>query len=1040
MLPFSPPNIGEEEIAEVVDTLRSDWITTGPKTQRFEREFASAVGTPQCLALNSCTAALHLALVALGIGPGDAVLTTPMTFCSTVHAIEHVGARPILVDVEPDTLNLDPQKLSERIAQFIRRNGSARRLKAILPVHLYGHPCEMDSLLQIAREHRLAVIEDAAHALPARYRGRLIGSPYEGVNVPVLTCFSFYATKNLTTAEGGMLAGPVRAIERARELSLHGMSRDAWRRYAVEGAWFYEVNQPGFKYNMTDLQAAMGLHQFAKLSSFHARRGEIARRYNEGFSQCRCLQIPTMRAEADHAWHLYVLRLNLNFLGISRNEFIEQLRLRNISSSVHFIPVHMHRYYRDKYRYRPADFPVAHYEYARMLSLPLHTKMSDQDVEDVIEAVRDIVLRYSFRTTAPSEISARPHAASYNPDRPPAAGIVSRRAFDAVCAATGLALLAPLFALIALAIRFDDGGPVFYSQLRVGKGFRRFRLLKFRSMVVGADGGSLLTRSGDPRITRVGRLLRRFKLDELPQLVNVLRGEMRLVGVRPQVERFVEAYRREYEELLRVPPGITDLACLCFRNEEQLFLDGAIEEQYIQRILPAKLGLSLRYSRERTFFSDLEILMRTVLGLRNPSASTGEAILGAPLQPLPDNLHGPMDSDAGQEVGMEDLLSREPIEIDLDSVRRRIKGQTILVTGAAGTIGSELCRQVLRFCPAKLICVDRNETAMFYLERELGTRPAGRGILFCVTDFGDAERMRTIFSEHRPSIVFHAAAYKHVPIMENNVYDAVKNNVFGLLQLLEIADANRCPSFVLISSDKAVNPVNIMGVTKRVGERIVACRPFGGMRCVSVRFGNVLGSNGSVVRILQGQLRNHRPLTITHPEVARFFMTTREAVSLVLQAFAIGNHGDTLLLEMGDPVRILDLAKQLIQLAGKSEREVEVCFTGLREGEKLYEQLSYASEEILPTSSPKIGRIRGTPRGWPELDLQLRELRQSLCPNDDDGIRAKVKTIVPEFAPKIGRYPALVSGNGHVPTADAEALRAGEAVQVLSRTAACSRS
>jgi len=274
-LPLSPPCISDEEIAEVVDTLRSDWITTGPKVKRFEHEFAPAVNAPAALALSSCTAALHLALISLGIGPGDAVLTTAMTFCSGVHVIEQVGARPILIDVEPDTLNIDPARVKEAIETWSAGPNRAYQLQAILPVHLYGHACEMNSLLEIAQKHRLAIIEDAAHALPANYRGRTIGSHAAFASVPVMTCFSFYATKNLTTAEGGMLTGSPEILEEARIWSLHGMNRDAWKRYGAGNSWFYEVTRPGFKYNMTDLQAAIGLHQLAKLSRFRARRAAI---------------------------------------------------------------------------------------------------------------------------------------------------------------------------------------------------------------------------------------------------------------------------------------------------------------------------------------------------------------------------------------------------------------------------------------------------------------------------------------------------------------------------------------------------------------------------------------------------------------------------------------------------------------------------------------------------------------------------------------------------------------------------------------------
>lgn len=399
--------MSEEEIVEVADTLRTDWITTGPKVARFEHEFAAAVGAPAALALSSGTAALHLALTVLGIGPDDAVITTPMTFCSTVHVIEHVGARPILADVEPDTLNLDPAAVSKILEREFRDSTQkVGHVKVILPVHLYGHPCELNSLIQLAALHKLALVEDAAHSLPAKYQGRVIGSFAQSSPVTVLTAFSFYATKNLATGEGGMLCGPAAMLDEARIWSLHGMSRDAWKRYSSEGSWHYEVIHPGFKYNMTDIQAAIGLQQLRKLSWFHERRIEIVRRYTEAFSTMLEFEVPSNRKEVEHAWHLYVLRLNLDRLVISRNRFIEELRARNIASSVHFIPIHLHSYYRDKYHFQPDDYPVAYREYNRMVSLPLFPKMSDRDVNDVIEAVADIAQKYRTARTHRSEPKA----------------------------------------------------------------------------------------------------------------------------------------------------------------------------------------------------------------------------------------------------------------------------------------------------------------------------------------------------------------------------------------------------------------------------------------------------------------------------------------------------------------------------------------------------------------------------------------------------------------------------------------------------------
>jgi len=319
------------------------------------------------------------------------------------------------------------------------------------------------------------------------------------------------------------------------------------------------------------------------------------------------------------------------------------------------------------------------------------------------------------------------------------------------------------------------------------------------------------------------------------------------------------------------------------------------------------------------------------------------------------------------------------------------------VTGAAGSIGSELCRQILGYGPSRLVCLDQSETGLFFLRLELEEQEQGAELAFCIADLNDAKRVRSLLSEFRPQIIFHAAAYKHVPMMESNVQEAVKNNVLALVGLLDLADDSGCKSFVLISSDKAVNPTSVMGATKRICELILSSRPPNGMRCVSVRFGNVLGSSGSVIPVLKQQLRNHQPLTITHPNIKRFFMITREAVALVLQASEIGGHGDVLVLDMGEPIRIVDLARNLIRLSGKSESDVEIQFTGLRDGEKLEEELFYGYEKVFPTSCGKIKRTNASVEDWPRLCRQLDDLHASMSDDSAASIRAKIKEIVPEY-------------------------------------------
>ena len=373
-------SIGKEEIDEVVDTLKSDWITTGPKTFKFEEIFFENVNSKYAIAVNSCTAALHLAVVALGIGNGDEVITTPYTFAATAEVVINANAKPVFVDVEKDTYNIDPAKIEDKITN---------KTKAIIVVHYAGHACEMDKIMEIAEKYDLYVIEDAAHAIGSKYKDKKIGS------IGDATCFSFYATKNITTAEGGMITtNRENLADKMRILSLHGISKDAWKRYSSEGSWYYEIEYSGYKYNMSDLQASIGIHQMKKLDQMQKRREEIADMYNKSFDQIPQITTPTVKSYATHAWHLYPIQLNSDTLSINRNEFIEALKAENIGTSVHFIPLHLHPYYKEKYSFKGDDFPNAESLYQNEISLPIYPKMEDKDVEDVISAVKKIIDYY----------------------------------------------------------------------------------------------------------------------------------------------------------------------------------------------------------------------------------------------------------------------------------------------------------------------------------------------------------------------------------------------------------------------------------------------------------------------------------------------------------------------------------------------------------------------------------------------------------------------------------------------------------------------
>jgi dTDP-4-amino-4,6-dideoxygalactose transaminase len=379
-LPFALPHITQAEIDEVVDTLRSGWLTTGPKTKRFEREFAQYVGVPYAVAVNSATAAMHLALDAVGLQPDDEVIVPAYTFTATAEVVIYFRARPVFVDVDPGTCNIDPAQLERHITP---------RTRAIMVVHIAGLSAEMDAILTVARAYGLPVIEDAAHAFPAKYRGQMIGT------IGDLTAFSFYVTKTLATGEGGMLTtANAQYAERAAMMALHGISRDSWKRYSAEGSWYYEVLQAGYKYNMTDIAAAIGLHQLARSEWLLERRRAIAQRYTEAFSQLPEVETPPCPAHIEHAWHLYILRLHLERLRITREAFIQELTKANIGTSVHFVPLHLHPFYRTTYQLRPTDFPVALRAYQRAISLPIYPGMTDEDVEDVIAAVERLIATY----------------------------------------------------------------------------------------------------------------------------------------------------------------------------------------------------------------------------------------------------------------------------------------------------------------------------------------------------------------------------------------------------------------------------------------------------------------------------------------------------------------------------------------------------------------------------------------------------------------------------------------------------------------------
>ena len=586
---------------------------------------------------------------------------------------------------------------------------------------------------------------------------------------------------------------------------------------------------------------------------------------------------------------------------------------------------------------------------------------------------------------------------------------IGKRWLDVTLSLTFLLLVSPLLLLAALAIRLTSRGPIFFRQLRVGRHGKLFRIFKMRTMIdEPATSGSSITAARDPRITAVGKWLRKTKVDELPQLLNVLQGEMSLVGPRPELPEYSPAYPPDSaasfsgpcQLILRTNPGITGPAAIAYIREEQLLADRPDREDfYRERILPHKVALDLAYCENIRFLEDLKLIAKTAVKLFDPRK-----------QSPPPAFHNQL-----QESRAEEFLGRKNAgDTDLQiEVGTAYQGKRILVTGAAGSIGSELVRQLIRLRPAHIVCLDRDENSIYELEQELLLQSIPANIEIQVADVRDAARLRAVFSELRPQIVFHAAAYKHVPLMERQPCEAVLNNVGGTRNVLEVASKFGVESFVFISSDKAVNPAGVMGATKRIGEMLVqTIRSGQDSRSACVRFGNVLGTRGSVLPLFKKQIAWGGPVTVTHPHAERFFMTIAEAVQLILRAGALARGGEIFVLDMGHPRKILDLAREMILRHARGPgKNVKATFTGLRPGEKLSEELAGASEILHRTRFQNLSVIEPHPIDRAAFMHNLALLEQAAADNNRDQIFAIFGTMELGFNQRAAKVRAATAAD-----------------------------
>ena len=854
-VPFAMTRISPEARRAAQRVLASGWVTTGPETELFEHEFAAYVGAGHAVAVSSCTAALELALRALRLPPGGAVLIPDVTFCGAAQAVLHAGLRPVLVDVDPRTAMVTPAT----VARAARACGCPH---ALMVLHYAGAPAPVAELAAAARLPLEYVVEDAAHALGASVGDRPVGS------LSRATCFSFYATKNLPIGEGGMVTTDDALLAaRIRRARLHGMSTDAWRRNLPGGHWRYTVEDAGLKANMTDVQAAIGRAQLGHLDDWQRRRHALAERYDTALATVPGLEPLDALTPGRHARHLYVARV-LDEYGTSRDELIDRLGERGIGTSVHFVPLHRMPYFRRVAVIPPDGLPGADALFPQLLSLPLHPWLTDHAV-------------------------------------------------DRICGEL--------------------------ARLGAGRG-EAHRPAGLRTLVVGAgEAGQALARDL-ARTPQFGLAPVGFLDDDPVKRRTALIGNLPVLG-----------------EL-----GDARAAALAHRIEVVVVAIPGLDRDRFRRVARAAeaTGASVRY------------LPSFVAALRRD-------VVGSDMRAL--DVH--------------ELIGRSEMHVVSPETRSTIAGRRVLVTGAGGSIGSELCHQIRAFGPSRLFLLDHDESNLHRLQLEL-YGDALRSDDIVISDIRDRPRIDQVFRDLRPEVVVHAAAHKHLPLLERHPCEGVKSNVRGTDNLVRAAVATGTERFVLISTDKAADPVSVLGATKRLAELIVRGGQDGarsGTVFAAVRFGNVLGSRGSLLSVVAEQLGAGSPVTVTHPDVTRFFMTVEEAVGLVLEAMRMARGGEVFVLDMSGPVRIVDLVRKFAR--SMNVPDVDIRFTGLRPGEKLNETLFAAQEHHTRTAHPRI--LAATPTAHEDrpsaLTHRLSALYAAAERNDGGEVRRVLAELLPGF-------------------------------------------
>ncbi len=1031
---LSPPHMGSVELAFIEEAFRTNFIApVGPHVDAFEREFTERFGFKHAAAVSSGTAAIHLSLRLLGVKPGDEIVCSTFTFAASANPILYEQAKPVFIDSDEATWNMDPLLLE---AWLDGRAKIGRIPKAVIAVDLYGQCADMERIAAVCKKHGVALIEDAAEALGATFAGRPAGS-FGKTGI-----FSFNGNKIITTSGGGMLVSDDgELIKKARFLATQ--ARDA--------AQHYQHTQLGFNYRMSNVLAGIGRAQIQVLPErVEARRRNFAR-YHEGLGDLPGLVfMPEAPRSYSNRW-LTCMTIDPTLAGISCEQVRRALEEENIEARLTWKPLHLQPVFAEC---ETVGGKVSERLFNHGLCLPSGSAMTEDDCERVIDVVRAAFPQDQLRPRSKAEKSfsieietpelldqpgqmlrEKMMAASRWclgwSDR--TVGRSPAMRFTAVLAIYAAALSAVFW--LSYQMRWDFEVPenfqlqlqtlllpVIVCKLALLWSFGQFRsVLSYYGLV---DFGAVVLSMSSISGIMLG-LWYMSEVSAAPPRGIILMDLVLSVAA-------VSAYRlslrimRTWSVSGQKRPGTTErqVAVVGTGQEAQAYVKSLLQRRGCGSspvfFVDEDVKLNGRSIHGLRVYAPLEKLTKLaartrvdelviVQGEVSTSGLKSVVAIARKISSVPqiipmfkDVASGVVKAERIRAVTIEDLLGREPVNLDCTSIASLLKDKVVMVTGAGGSIGSELCRQILRCAPRLLLMVEQTELVLFEIEQELIEAGHGGLILSVIADVTDEAAMRGGLEQHRPEIIFHAAAHKHVPLMERQPAEAIKNNTFATMGLARMASEFQVGRFVFISTDKAINPTSVMGCSKRLAEKTLQaaqCEPGNRTRFMAVRFGNVLGSSGSVIPTFRRQIAQGGPVTVTHPEMTRYFMTIPEAVGLVLQTATMGTGGEIFILDMGQPVKIIDMARQMIELSGfKVGLDIDIKITGLRPGEKLYEELRHTDETHEATEHARIYKLRCD--SAPEnLAVWLGELRLALASGAPLEIKQAMKQLVPEYTP-----------------------------------------